>query len=68
MNQVGERVHRDYLVERLEAVLGRGAPEGLYPRLDLGTGRRFASRSGYLGRFSEAQSGRLVPVGERIVP
>ena len=68
MNEVSSHLHRDYLVERLEAIMERGTVTGLYPRLTLGAGQRFASKTGYLVRFEHPESGRLVPVGERVAP
>jgi hypothetical protein len=68
MNEVADHLQRDYLVERLETIMERGTVTGLYPRLTLGVGQRFASKTGYLVRFEDAQSGQLVPVGERIAP
>jgi hypothetical protein len=65
MNQVAGHLHRDYMVERLEAIMERSTATGLYPRLALGTGQRFASKTGYLVRF---ESERLLPVGERVAP
>jgi len=68
MNQAADHLHRDYLVERLEAIMERGTATGLYPRLALGAGQRFASKTGYLVRFEHPESERLMPVGERVAP
>ena len=68
MNAIAAHLHRDYLVERLETVTGRGGYSGQYPGLSLGAGQRFASKSGYLVRFAGAQDTRMVPVGERMAP
>jgi len=62
-----DHLGRDYLVERIENDMERTTAVGLYPRLALGIGQRFASKTGYLVRFDEGQGG-LVPVGERIAP
>jgi hypothetical protein len=43
---------RDYLVERLEATLDSRLVEGYYSRLGLAPGQRFASKGGYLARFT----------------
>jgi hypothetical protein len=58
---------RDYMVEKLEENIERWRVHGVYPRLTLGPGQRFASKSGYVVRF-DAESDRLLPVGERSAP
>jgi hypothetical protein len=68
MNEIADHLHRDYLVERLEVVMGRGGFTGHYPRLTLGAGQRFSSKTGYLVRFADPESARIVPVGERMAP
>ena len=67
MTEAEEHLGREYFVERLEANMERTTATGLYPRLALGIGQRFASKTGYLVRFDGA-SGGLVPVGERAAP
>ena len=67
MIEAQDHLGRDYLVERLEVNMERSTVTGLYPRLALGVGQRFASKTGYLVRFDE-QSGGLVAVGERTAP
>jgi hypothetical protein len=62
-----DHLGRDYLVERLEADMERSTATGLYPRLTLGIGQRFASKSGYLVRF-DGPAGALAAVGERMAP
>jgi hypothetical protein len=69
MNELAGTPHRDYLIERLEVIMERGGYAGLYPRLALGIGQRFASKTGYLVRFADSadsESNRIVAVGERI--
>lgn len=68
MNEVADHVHRDYLVERLEVIMGRGGFAGHYPNLAFGAGQRFSSKSGYLVRFADPLSSRIAAVGERIAP
>lgn len=58
---------RDYLVERLEALLGHRLVNGYYPRLGLAPGQRFASKGGYLVRLDPAAA-RVVADGPWIVP
>jgi hypothetical protein len=67
MMEAEDHLGRDYLVERVETNLERTTATGLYPRLALGIGQRFASKSGYLVRF-DADKGGFVAVGERIAP
>ena len=62
-----EHLGRDYLVERLENDMERTTATGLYARLGLGIGQRFASKAGYLVRFDPGKQG-LIAVGERIAP
>lgn len=68
MNAVADHVHRDYLVERLEAIIGRGGHSGQYPKLSFGAGQHFASKSGYLVRFTDPESAQIASVGERMAP
>jgi hypothetical protein len=68
MNEIADHLHRDYLVERLEMITGRGGYIGYYPRLSLGDGQRFSSKSGYLVRFAGPEYARIVSVGERMAP
>lgn len=68
MNEIAGHLEPDYLVERLEVIMERTAFTGRYPRLALGAGQRYASKSGYLVRYADLESGRLVAVGERIAP
>lgn len=68
MNEATDHLDRDYLLERLETILGRGGYAGQYPNLSVGSGQRFASKSGYLVRFSDADSARIAPIGERMAP
>ena len=59
---------RDYLIERIEALVSHRIVNGYYPRLGLAPGQRFTSKGGYIVRF-ESPSGREVrPDGEWIVP
>ncbi|MBS1158671.1 MAG: hypothetical protein H6R15_1090 [Proteobacteria bacterium] len=68
MNEITGHLQPDYLLERLEVVIERTGSSGHYPRLALGAGQRFASKNGYLLRFADPASTRLVPVGERLAP
>ena len=59
---------RDYLVERVEVMLGHRQVNGYYPRLSLAPGQRFASKGGYIVRFADAQGAALVAQGDWTVP
>jgi hypothetical protein len=48
MQDIGEHLHRDFLVERVEAQMERLRSPEPYARLSLGVGQRFASKSGFL--------------------
>jgi hypothetical protein len=67
MLDAADHLGRDYLVERVEADMERTTATGLYPRLALGIGQRFASKTGYLVRFDDSKGG-LAAVGERVAP
>ena len=58
----------DYLVERVEAMLEHRVITGYYPRLTLAEGQRYASKGGYMVRFSEPQGTRLIADHEWLVP
>jgi hypothetical protein len=59
---------RDYLIERMEDMIGRRVVTGYYPHLSLGPGQRFASKGGYIVRFATAGSKQLVADSEWMVP
>lgn len=59
---------RDYLVERIEAMLSHRIITGYYPRLGLAPGERFASKGGYIVRLGEQEGGRLAADGGWLVP
>ena len=59
---------RDYLIERVEALLESRMFNGYYSRLGLAPGQRFASKGGYLVRFAEPTGVRIAADGEWIVP
>jgi hypothetical protein len=60
-------LQRDYLIERLEVITERSRNLSLYPRLSLGIGQRFASKSGYLLRVDALGDGST-SLAERIAP
>lgn len=59
---------RDYLIERAEVMLSHRRFNAYYPRLSLAQDQRFASKGGYLVRFSEPQGTKVVADGDWVVP
>lgn len=59
---------RDYLVERVEAMLDSRIVNGYYTRLSLAPGQHFASKGGYLVRLEGASGARVAADGGWIVP
>ena len=59
---------RDYLVERLEATLDSRLVVGYYSRLGLAPGQRFASKGGYLVRFTGPSGIQIAPTSDWVVP
>ena len=68
LNQMGDSLNRDYLVERLEGILDHQIITGYYPRLSLAPNQRFASKGGYLVKFAGPNGTRLVASSDWIVP
>ncbi len=66
-SMIGE-YDRDYLIERLEAILSSRLVNGYFPRLSLGPGQRFASKGGYLVRFVEPGGAAIAADGDWTVP
>ncbi|HEX9138969.1 MAG TPA: hypothetical protein VF848_04220, partial [Steroidobacteraceae bacterium] len=59
---------RDYLVERFEATPETAMSTGYYSHLSLAPGQRFASKGGYLVRFSESTGAKIAPTSDWIIP
>ena len=68
LNHMVDAFVREYLVERLEMALDHRALTGYYPRLTLAPGQRFASKGGYIVRFSEPEGPRVAALGDWITP
>lgn len=67
LNHMSDNFGREYLVERMEEMLGHRILTGYYPRLSLAEGQRFASKGGYLVQLT-AVDGKVVPSGDWTVP
>lgn len=59
---------RDYFVETVEHETESALNPGVFPRLSLGPGQRFASKGSYIVKLSGGAQGGLAPAGEWIVP
>ena len=68
LNHMADAFVRDYLIERIEMALDHRVLTGYYPRLSLAPGQRFASKGGYIVRFTDPQGSRVTPLGEWITP
>lgn len=68
INHMVDTFYRDYLVERIEAMLEHRIVTGYYPRLSLAPNERFASKGGYLVHFPDPSGTQVLPDGGWIVP
>jgi len=68
LNHMVDAFVRDYLIERVEMALDHRVLTGYYPRLTLAPGQRFASKGGYIVRFSDPQGTGVAPLGDWITP
>ncbi|TLY75171.1 MAG: cytochrome C [Gammaproteobacteria bacterium] len=68
LNHMVDAFVREYLIERVEMALDHRALTGYYPRLTLAPGQRFASKGGYIVRFSDPQGPRIAALGDWITP
>lgn len=59
---------REFLLERMEHLLGNSLETSIYPRLSLGPGQRYASKGAYIVAVAGAQEWQLHPVSDWIVP
>ncbi|MCX7057658.1 MAG: hypothetical protein NTZ79_10835 [Proteobacteria bacterium] len=68
LDHVGDAYVPEFLLERLEMMLGRRLPEGYYARLGLAPGQRFASKGGYLVRLGVGDEPSVTAVTDWTVP
>jgi hypothetical protein len=68
LNEMLDSFVRDYLVERVEVMLGHRMVNGYYPRLSLAPGQRFASKGGYIVRFADGDGTALLADGDWTTP
>ncbi|HHJ36598.1 MAG TPA: hypothetical protein ENJ87_12615 [Gammaproteobacteria bacterium] len=64
------RIHfnRAYLIELLEHMLDNAVLTGMYPKLTIGPGQRYASRGGYIVRIADDPALPLQPVSGWLLP
>jgi hypothetical protein len=67
-NHMADSIVRPYLIEQFQAVLERRIITGYYPRLTLAPNQRFASKGGYIVRFSAPEGSSLSADSQWIVP
>jgi len=67
-NHMADVVVRPYLVEQLQGMLERRIINGYYPRLTLAPNQRFASKGGYIVKFSAPEGTHLIADGGWVVP
>jgi hypothetical protein len=68
LNEMQDSFMRDFALERIETMVSHRQLSAYYPRLGLAPGQRFASKGGYLVRFSEPTGTAITPLGDWIVP
>jgi hypothetical protein len=68
LNHMVDAFVRDYLVERIEMALDHRVLTGYYPHLSLAPGQRFASKGGYVVRFTEAHGTHVAALGDWVTP
>jgi hypothetical protein len=68
LSHMADSFVRDYLVERLQDTIEHRIITGYYPHLTLASGQRFASKGGYMVRFSEPQGSRVKADDGWLVP
>jgi hypothetical protein len=65
---MAELFSRDYLVERVEHMVGNTVTPSLYPRVSLGPGQRFASKGSFIVKVGGQGGGEIEPLSGWITP
>lgn len=68
IKQLADSYVRPYLIEQLQGMMEHRLMTGYYPHLALTYHQRFASKGGYIARFSADEGSHLVADGGWIVP
>lgn len=68
MSHLRDTYSREFMLERMEHLLGNSLETSIYPRLSLGPGQRYASKGSYIVEVAGAQDWQLHPVSDWIVP
>jgi hypothetical protein len=58
----------DFLIERMEMMVGSQLSTGYFPRLSLAPGQRYASKGGYIVKFDPRDRFRVMVDGDWLVP
>jgi len=66
--EISNDFYRDYLIERIEDESQKDMNPGIYPRLALGPGERYAAKGADIVRFAPGKPSGLTPVGNWIAP
>ena len=68
MSHMMDTYSREFMLERMEHLLGNSIETSIYPRLSLGPGQRYASKGSYIVEVAGAQDWQLHAVSDWIVP
>jgi cytochrome oxidase Cu insertion factor (SCO1/SenC/PrrC family) len=68
LSRMVDHFSRDLLIEVLEREVENDLNPGVYPRLSLGPGQRFAAKGCYLVKLAPGQPGRVEGKGAWVVP
>jgi hypothetical protein len=68
VGQTSDLFSREYLVERLEHMVGNTVTPSIYPRMSLGPDQRFASKGSYIVRPGGRGADDLEPVSGWVTP
>jgi hypothetical protein len=65
VEQITQHYSQDYLIERVEDMMGNFSNSSMFPRISLGPGQRFAAKGCYIQRVGT--EGKLQPLGNPIM-